>query len=343
MPDPVNTVAPSVSGSPTVGQTLFCSTGTWTLGANQFAYQWQLETGVGTGVYANIAAATASSYRLIQADLGLRVRCVVTATVVAGGTALLGINPNSGFNTTWQTRAATLGAKIIRSDDIQQLSIDWASQNGAQFMGLAEPVTLSIVNTYPSITLWEIDNEPYFPSDANVLPAWAATARNNAAAIKGAHPGHTLLLPMLVQANNGDYSTGGVFSPWANQVFAAQPDIGSFYDAWSAHPYPSPSGGAPNLTVLDNVHTQLVALGFNKPCYITEVGWSTGTGSGQVTEAAQSSNISSLITAARTRAWVAGIVIYSLQSFDSSFEGSFGIYRADGTEKPAVATFRSLA
>jgi len=79
---PVNTVAPVVSGSGVVGQTLTTTDGTWT--ANPlpitYAYQWQRD-----GL--PISGATSSTYLLVYADRGASVRCVVTATNVIGSTA----------------------------------------------------------------------------------------------------------------------------------------------------------------------------------------------------------------------------------------------------------------
>ena len=71
---PVNTVAPVVSGTATVGQTLSTTNGTW-LGAPAptFTYQWQ------RGI-TNIGGATSSTYLLVAADYSFTVRCIVTAT-----------------------------------------------------------------------------------------------------------------------------------------------------------------------------------------------------------------------------------------------------------------------
>ena len=75
---PVNTVAPAVTGTTTVGQTLTSTTGTWTgLPTPTFTYQWQRVT-------TNISAATSSTYVLVAADVGSTIRCVVTATNTAG-------------------------------------------------------------------------------------------------------------------------------------------------------------------------------------------------------------------------------------------------------------------
>lgn len=75
---PVNTVAPVVSGSETVGDTLTCTTGTWTGSTPVFTYQWQ------RGGWSNIVGATASTYLLTGDDEKVDVRCVVTATNSVG-------------------------------------------------------------------------------------------------------------------------------------------------------------------------------------------------------------------------------------------------------------------
>jgi hypothetical protein len=75
---PSNTVAPVLSGTPTVGQTLSCSTGTW-LGTLPITYTYQWRRGV-----SNILGATSSTYTLVQADASFVVTCIVTATNAAG-------------------------------------------------------------------------------------------------------------------------------------------------------------------------------------------------------------------------------------------------------------------
>jgi len=73
---PANTVAPVVSGTATVGQTLSSTTGTWTGAPTPtFTYQWQRAG-------SNISSATSSTYTLVNADAANTIRCVVTATNV---------------------------------------------------------------------------------------------------------------------------------------------------------------------------------------------------------------------------------------------------------------------
>lgn len=89
---PINTVAPAVTGTATVGQTLSCSTGTWDAApaAITYTYQWQRGT-------TNISGATSSTYVVQSADAGNTLRCVVTATNAVGATSA---NSNSTASVT---------------------------------------------------------------------------------------------------------------------------------------------------------------------------------------------------------------------------------------------------
>ena len=78
---PANTVAPVVSGTAQFGQTLSTTNGTWTgVPSPSFSYQWQRAG-------SNIGGATGSTYQLVSADVGNAIRCVVTATNVAGSSS----------------------------------------------------------------------------------------------------------------------------------------------------------------------------------------------------------------------------------------------------------------
>lgn len=79
---PVNTTAPFVSGTATVGSTLTCTQGNWTYVPTAYAYQWLRNN-------ANIAGATASTRVLVAADSGTNISCRVTATNAAGSTPIV--------------------------------------------------------------------------------------------------------------------------------------------------------------------------------------------------------------------------------------------------------------
>lgn len=70
---PVNSVAPAITGTKTQGQTLTCSTGTWSNTPDAYAYQW-LRDGV------VIDGATASTRLLAAGDVGALMSCSVKAT-----------------------------------------------------------------------------------------------------------------------------------------------------------------------------------------------------------------------------------------------------------------------
>lgn len=70
---PVNTVAPAITGTAQVGETLTVTNGTWTGGSLTYAREW-LRDGV------VIAGATALTYDLVEADEGAVISVRVTAT-----------------------------------------------------------------------------------------------------------------------------------------------------------------------------------------------------------------------------------------------------------------------
>jgi TP901-1 family phage major tail protein len=86
---PYNTVAPAVTGTATVGQTLTTTNGTWAGDATiTFARQWQVgnSTDQNDPSWANIAAATNLTFVLTSGQLAKYVRCRVTATNSEGAT-----------------------------------------------------------------------------------------------------------------------------------------------------------------------------------------------------------------------------------------------------------------
>lgn len=77
---PVNTVAPVVSGTKRLGQTLSTTNGTWYNSPSSYTYQWKRDG-------SSIGSATNSTYVLTIADVGADITCEVTATNDGGSTA----------------------------------------------------------------------------------------------------------------------------------------------------------------------------------------------------------------------------------------------------------------
>ena len=78
---PANTTAPAVTGAGAVGNTLSCTMGNWTLSPSSYAYQW-MRSG------ADIVGATAAAYKLVAADSGKSIACMVTAFTAGGSTSI---------------------------------------------------------------------------------------------------------------------------------------------------------------------------------------------------------------------------------------------------------------
>lgn len=73
---PLNTVAPSISGTPKIAQTLSTTNGTWSNTPTSYSYQWYRgSTPIGT---------SANTYTLVSADVNSSITCIVTATNAGG-------------------------------------------------------------------------------------------------------------------------------------------------------------------------------------------------------------------------------------------------------------------
>jgi hypothetical protein len=96
---PIATVAPAISGSPSVGQALTASTGAWSP-AGTYSYQWQRATSATSG-WSNILAASGSSYTPVAGDAGAGLRVGVTAT------------NNYGHNTAYSGSAGPVAAAAL--------------------------------------------------------------------------------------------------------------------------------------------------------------------------------------------------------------------------------------
>ena len=102
---PVFTVAPQVTGTAVVGQTLNTTNGTWTNSPTSYTYQWYRGATL-------ISGATNSTYVLVSADAGQNIKCTVAATNTAGSASadsnVLAIMPQWGVisNDVWGTASS---------------------------------------------------------------------------------------------------------------------------------------------------------------------------------------------------------------------------------------------
>ena len=157
---PLNSVAPAVTGTATVGQTLTTTTGTWSGSpAPSYAYQWQRAG-------SNISGATSSTYVLVAADYANTIRCVVTATnsispsgvtatsnstaSVAGNVPVNTVAPSvSGTAQTGSTLTTTTGTWT--GTPTPTYAYQW--QQGTTNISGATSSTYVISNSYAGVTI----------------------------------------------------------------------------------------------------------------------------------------------------------------------------------------------
>jgi Right handed beta helix region len=80
---PLNSVAPAIGGTLTVGEVLSSTNGTWSGSPTSYAYRWQDCNSAGASC-ASISGATAFTYTLKSSDVGHTLRVSVTATNAKG-------------------------------------------------------------------------------------------------------------------------------------------------------------------------------------------------------------------------------------------------------------------
>jgi len=87
VPAPVNTGAPSVSGTAAVGDALSVSNGTWSYSPTGYSYQWE-DCNSSGGSCSAISGATSSSYTVAASDENHTIMAVVTAANSSGSASV---------------------------------------------------------------------------------------------------------------------------------------------------------------------------------------------------------------------------------------------------------------
>jgi hypothetical protein len=123
---PTNSVKPAVSGSALVGEELTVSSGTWSPTPTSFSRLWQRCDSSGEDCR-NIAEATGRTYGVRSADVGHRLRALVTARTASG----VSTTPSSlsavvtGGQTTVTTSTTLQGNK---APSLSFLSLKWVGR-----------------------------------------------------------------------------------------------------------------------------------------------------------------------------------------------------------------------
>lgn len=201
-PVPVNSVAPAISGTAQVGQTLTVSNGTWSNTPTSYAYQWKR---AGT----NISGATAQTYVPVTADVGNTLTCAVTAS-------------NAGGAGTAATSAATSAVVAAPSAGFSR---DYNKANSTTTTGYSD-----IVNTGSGAPIGIASNRAYpvAPSGADfVYEAYEGTSPDGTITTLSARGTQFVRFGQVlrfVDANNylRIYVTGSVNAGAATVTFVAQ-------------------------------------------------------------------------------------------------------------------------
>ena len=127
---PVNTSAPTISGTTTFGQVLTAGNGSWSESPSAYTYQWSRSATSG-GAYTSIPSATSSTYTLVTADVGQYLKLRVLAANSAGST------PETSTATAQIARAnqtitfSSLGTSSKTYPYSQALSMSTSGSSGA--------------------------------------------------------------------------------------------------------------------------------------------------------------------------------------------------------------------
>jgi hypothetical protein len=131
---PVNTVAPALSGNFFVGQTLTCSTGSWSGAPTSYSYNWK-NNGVSLG------ATDQNTYVLQSGDNRDTITCTVTATNAAGSATATSNGLIALLTTAWYDASDTSSITHVAGSVSQ-----WNDKSGngfhlTQATGSRQPIT----------------------------------------------------------------------------------------------------------------------------------------------------------------------------------------------------------
>jgi hypothetical protein len=143
--NPVNTIAPVITGIYQSGQTLTCSQGTWTgQGTLTYAYQWKRNGG-------NISGATSSTYVTQVTDEETTLTCTVTSTNAGGSTSV------------------TTNGALITDPSVSVITSNHVYSGSDKMLIYTPPGYSNNSNDYPVLFFYHGNGERGVPVDNNHL------------------------------------------------------------------------------------------------------------------------------------------------------------------------------
>ena len=210
----------------------------------------------------------------------------------------------------------------------------------ADFDEFAEYVK-QVVARYPQVQYWEIWNEP------NLACAWRTSPnptrylqllKKSYAAVKAGNPNAQVVLGGL---------SSGIDIGWKD-VILPQDFLAALYsgggkgafDILGIHPYRNAMPNAYLETDMQDLKSFMESSGdTQKKIWITEIGWYTGTAGGAVSEATQAEYVQQVRAILPSLPFMERVYWYQLQDACSRAqdpECNYGLYRTDGSPKPAA-------
>jgi hypothetical protein len=200
-------------------------------------------------------------------------------------------------------------------------------------------------------------NEPYIPpfSAGVASPSlYARLVRATAIAGRAADP----QAKFLIEADTSGTSNWQEYHPWIDAMYAAVPDLNSYFDGVAVHPYGqrgpdyyTPPDSRWQVRRLEEIRASFVAHdAADKHLWATEFGWTTCPGGtdGCVTEQQQADFLRRFLVLATTtwRPYLDAVFVYHFREWERSPtdpEQRYGLTRADGSHKPAWDVYHSFA
>ena len=209
---PTNSVAPAITGTNSVGQTLTSSTGTWNGTPTSYSYQWR-KADTSSGTYTNISGAISSTYVLASDDVTKFLKVGVIATNAGGSSS------ETLSSATTAVSAVAPSAPVINSISAGdgQLSINFtAASNGG-----------SAITNYK----YSIDGSTYtaFSPSVTTTPLVITGLTNSTS------------YPVTIKAVNAINDSSASNSISATPVVATPSDTGGSSSSTSPTPTPTPT------------------------------------------------------------------------------------------------------
>jgi len=262
------------------------------------------------------------------------------ATDIKGSVSYVTLNtPSSSLVNTYNSAGVAVidcMAGPYSSGGVSQLDANaWAANAVATYRASPSILAIEVLNEPGGTWFW--GSNALSQANASAYANLLKTVHNAFVSAFGANR------PALLASYDGGYS-GGL--TWGQMVWAADPNVASYIDGITVHPYGGTSSVSSSaLGNRANVAAAHSATGL--PVYITELGWPTAVGqpatgdSLQWSEADQATNIYNFVGWARSTGYIKAVIIFMYADYGSN--NWYGIVRADQSHKKSYEDLRRAA